>query len=95
MAVKTKREIILDMLTKLKIEMKEYDANKLLDRFLPETLDITELMYFILNIFTDEIDETINNLFEIYNVSTKDDNKVKEILKIFIVNFQNIIKMQI
>jgi hypothetical protein len=86
----TRKEIIIDLVNNFKNEIKEFDEKNEIEKFLPIDTDIADLIFLMINIFSGDVDSTLNELFLIYNIETKDNEKVKEIVKRFIDDFKKL-----
>jgi hypothetical protein len=86
----TRKEIIIDLVNNFKDEIKEFDEKNEIEKFLPIDTDIADLIFLMINIFSGDVDSTLNELFLIYNIETKDNEKVKEIIKRFIDDFKKL-----
>jgi hypothetical protein len=88
----TRKELIENLIDKFKKEVNPFvdDIDKIINF---NNLGIIDLIFFLNSLLTlhnGNIDSIINSLFQLNNIETKDDEKVKEKMKEFIEDFLEI-----
>jgi hypothetical protein len=82
----TRKELLQNLINEFKIKVEEYVE---IYDIIPRDLDLVDLCFFLTNMFNNKnkFDDTINDIFEIRQIQTKDNVKVKEIFKEFVEEF--------
>jgi hypothetical protein len=82
----TRKEILEELILEFKGKVEPFID---IYEILPKEYDICDIVFYISSVFNNKRDfkDTINDLFELRDIKTKDDVRVKELLHDFVVEF--------